>query len=446
MLVLPVLWLLLISLGVGACHPDEPKRPVKPNDTTSLVDPTEVTLTPIAVTLQVGETQQLTVVVKPLDRDFAVTFTSDKPEVALVDDKGVVTAVAEGKAQITVCVGKLTRECAVTVVRKKDPVLSNELPLLKFEAKQDDSEILAYEKKLGRKAQNISVGGVSLSGFVNKSLLIVGAIYDVREKSDLVILGLSRESLDACDKTKEMAQTYYGFGSFDSGKFADGKPYLSAKKTDDPSITLRMYDQPNQELGTRMLLEFRKEQPLLKEHDLISTARDFPNYKAFVTKDVSRIKAFEEQLDLRAYQADPSDEKKVNLIFMTKADCIDKTNFVFVCYFSTLSGGVPFINSVLNFISTKEDFNNPEIKNWLARNGYPKEYKADVSNGYISAYDETGTVKCQLYIGQGAAMLQIFKADTPESIVQLYYNLGRKQLALMGLWTSQRLDADHRGR
>lgn len=517
MLMLSIFWLLLLSLGVGACHPEEPKGPVNPDDTTSVVEATDLIVTPTAVTLRVGDSKQLTATVEPKDKTFTVHYVSDKPEVATVSDKGLITALSEGKAQITASVGKLLKQCVVTVVGAAEPVpvtldvkttsLSiragdtgqieytvtpedtpvefisrdgsiapvddkgkvtgkgvgstvidvraadqlatvavtvtnnphpgvtppNELPLLKFQVRDSDPEILAHEEKLGRKARTIVVGGAALSGFVNESLMIAGAVYEVRDKSDYVILGLSKESLSDCELTKLMVTEYYGFKDFERKTFDNGRPYLWAQKSDDPSITLRMFDLPNRALGTAMVLEFRQAQPLPKEHDLIATARDFPDYEAFATKEVSRIKSFEEQLDLRTYQANSSDEEKGNLVFMTQAGRVEQTNFVLVYYVSTPSSGVSFINCALNFISSKEDFGDPKIKDWLALNGYSKDYKADVNKGYVSAYDETGSVKCQLYIGQGAAMLQIFSAETSQAMAQHYYDLGRQQLEKMGL-------------
>ena len=49
-----------------------------------------------------------------------VSWSSDKPSVATVDENGKVTAVAEGTAKITVTTvdGKKTADCAVTVTAK----------------------------------------------------------------------------------------------------------------------------------------------------------------------------------------------------------------------------------------------------------------------------------------------------------------------------------------
>ena len=78
-------------------------------------EPTGLTLTPTAVTLKVGNTEQLTATVEPHDRTFTVFFTSDNEQIATVNADGLVKAVAEGTAHITARVGHLTQKCVVTV-------------------------------------------------------------------------------------------------------------------------------------------------------------------------------------------------------------------------------------------------------------------------------------------------------------------------------------------
>ena len=107
----------LLVLGLASCDDD----PINPLPT----EPVSLTLTPTAVTLKVDETTQLTATVEPRDRTFTITFTSDNEQVATVDAKGLVKAVAEGRARITAKVGSLTEQCAVTV--------SNSAPSIKLE-------------------------------------------------------------------------------------------------------------------------------------------------------------------------------------------------------------------------------------------------------------------------------------------------------------------------
>ncbi|MDR1198996.1 MAG: SUMF1/EgtB/PvdO family nonheme iron enzyme [Prevotellaceae bacterium] len=99
---------------IASCDSDE-SEPVP-------VEATDVTLNTSALelaSLAVGGTITLTATVKPDNAtDKTLTWTSSAPEVATVDD-GVVSAVAEGSAVITVATanGK-TAECTVTVANE----------------------------------------------------------------------------------------------------------------------------------------------------------------------------------------------------------------------------------------------------------------------------------------------------------------------------------------
>ena len=142
----------------SSCNKPEPAPQPQPQP----VNPTSITISPTTVSLSVGETQQLTAVVEPTDQNFSVTYSSNKAEVATVDNNGLVTAVAEGEAMITAKVGDLSATAKVTV---KGATISaeQELPLLNFDPKKDESEkiidpeILAYEEKLGRQPQEIKI-------------------------------------------------------------------------------------------------------------------------------------------------------------------------------------------------------------------------------------------------------------------------------------------------
>ena len=85
---------------------------------------TGVTLNKSELTLEEGKSEQLTATVAPTDAtNKTVTWSSDKLEVAVVDQKGQVTAKAEGTAKITVTTedGSKTAECKVTVTAKAPP-------------------------------------------------------------------------------------------------------------------------------------------------------------------------------------------------------------------------------------------------------------------------------------------------------------------------------------
>ena len=81
----------------------------------------KVSLDKTELALTVGDTQTLIATITPDDaNNKSVSWSSDKPSVATVDENGKVTAVAEGTAKITVTTvdGKKTAVCVVTVTAK----------------------------------------------------------------------------------------------------------------------------------------------------------------------------------------------------------------------------------------------------------------------------------------------------------------------------------------
>ncbi|MCI7473188.1 MAG: S-layer homology domain-containing protein [Clostridiales bacterium] len=81
---------------------------------------TGVTLTPASAELKAGKTVQLYAMVIPTSAENkAVTFSSDHPQVASVSETGLVTAVSEGKAKITVTTkdGGKTASAEITVTK-----------------------------------------------------------------------------------------------------------------------------------------------------------------------------------------------------------------------------------------------------------------------------------------------------------------------------------------
>ena len=86
------------------------------------ISPAEVTLT------QIGETAQLTVKIMPEDATYTdMTWTSSDESIATVTQEGLVTAVAEGNATLTVSVGEISATCSVTVADESIKVESIEI-------------------------------------------------------------------------------------------------------------------------------------------------------------------------------------------------------------------------------------------------------------------------------------------------------------------------------
>ena len=95
-----------IAFVVSACTPDDPEK----------VTLQSLSVSPDTVAIAVGETAQLTVTATPENaEDFSPVWVSSDPEIATVDDKGLVSGIAAGSVIITVSSGDIKDECKVTV-------------------------------------------------------------------------------------------------------------------------------------------------------------------------------------------------------------------------------------------------------------------------------------------------------------------------------------------
>lgn len=83
----------------------------------------KVTVTPATATVKVGETAQLSATVTP-EGAGTVTWESSKPDIATVDAKGLVTAVAKGETYITAKAGGKVGMCSVTVFEEGQTVVT----------------------------------------------------------------------------------------------------------------------------------------------------------------------------------------------------------------------------------------------------------------------------------------------------------------------------------
>lgn len=83
---------------------------------TVVPDIESIELSDTSLKLKKDGTAQLTATANPEGASIdGIAFASDAPDVATVDEKGNVTAIADGKATITASVGDVSAECVVTV-------------------------------------------------------------------------------------------------------------------------------------------------------------------------------------------------------------------------------------------------------------------------------------------------------------------------------------------
>ncbi len=81
-----------------------------------------IVLDQTSLDLKVGNNKRLTATVEPDDAVYTeITWTSSAPEVAKVSDDGMVTALSEGNAVVTVTVDGIKAECKVTVSGEELP-------------------------------------------------------------------------------------------------------------------------------------------------------------------------------------------------------------------------------------------------------------------------------------------------------------------------------------
>ena len=117
-----------MGFSSGGVYPDDNGRyngrSVRPVNDESTVHVSAVSLDKSAITLAEGESEALTVSISPENaHDRNVTWSSSNPDVATVDENGLVKAIKIGEATITVTShdGGHTATCAVTVTGPAGP-------------------------------------------------------------------------------------------------------------------------------------------------------------------------------------------------------------------------------------------------------------------------------------------------------------------------------------
>lgn len=405
---------LIVTLLMSACSTPAPTPP-----TPEPPKPTTITVSPESLTLIVGKSEQLSVVVSP--EEVAVTYQSKDPAIATVDAQGLVTGVAVGETTVIVQAGEATK--SVPVMVEEAPIqVPQELPMLKFGIPRndyeriEDAEVIAYEGKLGRTQQEVDFRP---SGFYGEGLTTIPAVVyaiPIADDADL-ILAYSKESVADCKRTKAMLYQL-GFGQVEeaevSNYLGDVKKGLRATLKNDPSVTVSMMDMPNEELGTIMFMEFAKRvnsNPLVQaKHEILPDAKDFPSLDALRTKDIEQFKAFEEKLALRTYRRNES-PKDTHLFFRTEVDNIEKTNLEYAFYVAPdkKADGFGLIITELLCLSSERDLRSLEFKQYLATNGFDQNYSISDDN-VLDVYNAHGD-RCRVTIvrlGQDDYIYQMY--------------------------------------
>ena len=135
-------------------------------ENTDEVAVTGITLLPAQLDLEVGKQQTLNATIAPSNAtNQNITWTSSKESVATVDNSGVVTAIAAGKATITVTTeeGEFTATCVVTVNEPYIPVEGIYYELTELANIKPTDEVL-YVAKVGEKYYAMSSDGAGSKG------------------------------------------------------------------------------------------------------------------------------------------------------------------------------------------------------------------------------------------------------------------------------------------
>lgn len=361
---------------------------------------TEVKVEPTSVTLKATQTQKLNVTWTPADLPATPAFSSNKEAVATVNNEGVITAVAEGNAVITVTIGQLTATCDVKVEKGSAPAGESQLPLMKFKGPKD-KEIAAYEAKVGRVLKdNVLVApkqGFKTQAYVGKQDLIPVACYGLTMGDNLAIVALSTESLADCARTLDMLQKI----GFENAQVMEiqGQQVIAGSSADE-KITVIGSDEPvtgvNGQPDTQLFIRFLTANVPTAEHATIPDVKDFPDVADFfgTAFNADKIKAHEQKLGFREFDASQSEGN--NLAFMTKEDRIDATNLNWTYYVGTPANPPVFINSQVCSAASAADLAKPEVAAWLKANGFTID-EAKSQDGWYKAFTEDRKIGLQIF-------------------------------------------------
>lgn len=398
---------------------------------------TEVKVEPTSVTLKATQTQKLNVTWTPAELPATPAFSSNKEAVATVNNEGVITAVAEGNAVITVTIGQLTATCDVKVEKGAAPAGESQLPLMKFKGPKD-KEIAAYEAKVGRELKDkVLVApkqGFKTQAYVGNLDLIPVACYGLSMGEYKAIAALGTESIEDCAATLDMLQKN-GFENAQVMDIQGQKAIGGTCEVGDISITVMASDEPvtgeNGQPDTKLFIRFLTENVATAEHATIPDVKDFPDVADFFGGAINadKIKAYEEKLGFREFDA--SQSKDNNFAFNTKEDRIDASNIFWTYYVGTPVNPPVFINSQVCSAASAADLAKPEVAAWLKANGFTID-EAKSQDGWYKAFTEDRKLGLQIFYSEKdkAVFMQIVEGsflDKQSSAMQIRRAALRKE-------------------
>ncbi len=291
-----------------------------------------------------------------------------------------------------------------------EPEEKYELPLLTFTP--DYEEIRKYETEIGRKPESIKYNTNQFDGYANEEFKLIPAVaYRLMlPDGSEAILTLGKEDIDRPTKTLAMLKEA-GF-TIEKKKAIDATgdeiTYYEGENKDKIKVDIRPLAE--KQFRTKIAIVFTK----APEMSINKNAKDFPSYKALLSKNVETINKFETELGLREPDKESKlwDEAKVNLMYETKSEELEAkaTNIDWVYYVGTHETAPTFINSLVRGLS-QAHLKSEEVKEWFAVNGYDTNPNYDKKNAVFAALNKDKTEMAMITSVQGNVLLQIFNPN-----------------------------------
>lgn len=253
----------------------------------------------------------------------------------------------------------------------------NELPLLTeavYTHPINYTKIDSYEEKLGRQPKDIKVGSTTYQGYYNADFKhILGSLYDVYDKQNNKYIVYAFCADDTNDDITEIQKWMKdaGFEELQSEGQKGTDKYVRVWSKGDVEVNMRNF--PITELKTKSLMLFRfpakgiepAGSKINKEHDIITSVKDFPSWDALLTQNNDEVIKFENELGLRTKE---TPKREGHLYFVTTDANKAKSNIASVTYVMQSQYGI-MLYGVLNCIEKEADLQSDAFKQYLKNNG-----------------------------------------------------------------------------